>query len=109
MDLVDLYGLDDEQLMFRRLKVGTSGLDLFKQEYPCCPDEAFLTTGMPVFNPEQLVKLEKQANPPLSQYTLQNLTYQRHPRDHDSSSVSQLLRSKTTLTRTTPASGRPSL
>lgn len=52
--LVDLHGLDDEQLMFRRKKVAQNGLDLFKQEYPSTPEEAFLTTGRPVFNPEQL-------------------------------------------------------
>lgn len=53
-DLVAQFGLDDEQLMFRRRKVAQNGLDLFKQEYPSTAQEAFLTTGRPVFNPEQL-------------------------------------------------------
>lgn len=53
-ELAERYNLDDEQLMFRRRKVAQNGLDLFKQEYPAEPDEAFLTTGRPVFNPEQL-------------------------------------------------------
>lgn len=52
--LAELHGLDDEQLMFRRRKVAQNGIDLFKQEYPSTPEEAFLTTGRPVFNPEQL-------------------------------------------------------
>jgi hypothetical protein len=52
--LAELHDLDDEQLMFRRHKVAQNGIDLFKQEYPSTPEEAFLTTGRPVFNPEQL-------------------------------------------------------
>lgn len=52
--LVTLHGIDNAQLMFRRLKIGASGMDLFKQEYPSTPEEAFLTTGRPVFNPELL-------------------------------------------------------
>lgn len=55
--LADLYELDNEQLMFRRRKVAQNGIDLFRQEYPSEPDEAFLTTGRPVFNPDQISKL----------------------------------------------------
>jgi hypothetical protein len=55
-DLVEKYDLDDEQLMFRRRKIAQNGLDLFRQEYPAEPEEAFLTTGRPVFNPEQLME-----------------------------------------------------
>ncbi len=55
-ELADSYDLTNEQLMFRRRKVAQNGLDLFKQEYPSEPEEAFLTTGRPVFNPEQLQK-----------------------------------------------------
>lgn len=55
-NLVDEYDLDDEQLMFRRRKIAQNGIDLFRQEYPAEADEAFLTTGRPVFNPEQLQK-----------------------------------------------------
>ena len=57
--VVKEYGLDDEQLMFRRRKIAQNGIDLFMQEYPATPDEAFLTTGRPVFNPEQLQKCLK--------------------------------------------------
>ena len=53
-ELVSRYGLDDEQLSFRRKKIAQSGIELFKQEFPAEPEEAFLTTGRPVFNPEQL-------------------------------------------------------
>lgn len=54
-ELVKQYDLDDEQLMFRRKKVAQNGLDLFNQEYPDRPESAFLNTGRPVFNPEQLL------------------------------------------------------
>lgn len=40
--------------MFRRRKIAQNGIDLFRQEYPAEPEEAFLTTGRPVFNPESL-------------------------------------------------------
>ena len=53
-ELVSRYGLDDEQLCFRRKKIAQNGIDLFSQEYPAEPEQAFLTTGRPVFNPEQL-------------------------------------------------------
>jgi hypothetical protein len=53
-ELCEKYELDDGQLMFRRRKIAQNGIDLFKQEYPAEPEEAFLTTGRPVFNPEAL-------------------------------------------------------
>lgn len=56
-DLAKKYNLDNEQLNFRRQKIAQNGFDLFRQEYPSEPDEAFLTTGRPVFNPDQLTKL----------------------------------------------------
>lgn len=52
--LISLFNLTDEQLQFRRLKIASGSLELFKQEYPATPEEAFLTTGRPVFNPETL-------------------------------------------------------
>jgi hypothetical protein len=59
--LAELHGLDDEQLMYRRRKVAQNGIDLFKQEYPSTPEEAFLTTGRPVFNPDQLSEMAQVA------------------------------------------------
>ena len=43
-----LYGLDDEQLAWRRWCIANNcGNDLrkFRQEYPACPEDAFLTSG----------------------------------------------------------------
>ena len=45
-ELAKRYGLDDAQLCFRRAKLDElGGTDLFKQEYPSTPLEAFLTSG----------------------------------------------------------------
>lgn len=53
-ELVKLYfdqGLtSNDQLAWRRKKVSTNGLELFKQEYPSTAEEAFLSTGRPIFN-----------------------------------------------------------
>lgn len=49
--LVERHGLDDEQIMFRRRRIAETGHDQFMQEYPCTPEESFLSTGRPVFSP----------------------------------------------------------
>lgn len=61
--LVKRYGLDKEQLSWRRAKIaelkpsdGGNPDDLFKQEYPCNPDEAFLFSGRLVFQSGHLQK-----------------------------------------------------
>ena len=56
--IADHYGnvLTDGQLYWRRLKINQNGLDMFHQEYPAFPEEAFLTTGRPVFDPVQLTE-----------------------------------------------------
>ena len=63
----DLYGLDLEQLAWRRwcIKNNCGGdVELFKQEYPSNPSEAFLSTGATVFNKEQIVaQIEKHVKP----------------------------------------------
>lgn len=66
-ELQSLYGLDPEQLAWRRwcIKNNCGGdLDLFKQEYPSNPSEAFLSTGATVFNKEQIIsQIEKHTKP----------------------------------------------
>lgn len=56
--LSQTFGLDDEQLAWRRwCIVNNCGGDLnkFHQEYPATPDEAFIATGQCVFDKEMLV------------------------------------------------------
>ena len=74
------FDLDDEQMAWRRIRIGQSGIDLFKQEYPAEPEEAFLTTGRPVFNPEQVYKrLEAiKGKPPLYRMALEGTEWQKH-------------------------------
>lgn len=68
--LVELYGLDDAQLRFRRIKIAEKGADLFKQEYPCCAEEAFLTSGRPVFHPEKVAEAIKNRRQPIARKSL---------------------------------------
>jgi hypothetical protein len=61
-ELVNVFGCVPEQLMWRRhqIKVYCQGdLAMFRQEYPATPDEAFQTTGSPVFNMERLNHQER--------------------------------------------------
>ena len=48
-------GLQDEMafasLAYRRLEIRKKGDDWFHQEYPTTPEEAFITSGNPIFNP----------------------------------------------------------
>ena len=64
-DLVKAFGLSDRQLMFRRRKIAQNGRDAFLQEYPSTADEAFIASGRPVFNPDQINKMLHQAETPL--------------------------------------------
>ena len=56
--LKDTYDLTNDQLQWRRwcIKNNCGGdIRLFKQEYPICPEEAFLTTGDCVFDQEKIM------------------------------------------------------
>jgi len=77
--LVDKYGLDDEQLMFRRARISEKGVELFKQEYPCDADEAFLTSGRPVFNPERIKEQREFVQEPIQRMALTAGEWEEHP------------------------------
>jgi hypothetical protein len=64
-ELAEEHGLDDAQLYWRRRKIATNGLELFKQEYPCTASEAFLTSGRPVFLTETVQEWKNAARDPL--------------------------------------------
>jgi hypothetical protein len=49
-DLASKWDLDNDQLQFRRRKIAQTGIDQWNQEYPTVLDDAFLTSGRPVFN-----------------------------------------------------------
>lgn len=57
--LKELYHLDDEQIAWRRWKIANDcggDVNLFKQEFPSCPEEAFISSGASVFNKEDIIE-----------------------------------------------------
>jgi hypothetical protein len=56
----------NDQLYWRRKKVATNGLDLFKQEYPATAEEAFLSTGRPIFNNDKLTQRIREVGAPVT-------------------------------------------
>lgn len=77
-DLIATYGhlglVDNEQLMWRRRRIADSGRMKFMQEYPCCPDEAFIASGRPVFDPEQIVDLLSKGEQPIKRMDVEEVT-----------------------------------
>lgn len=62
------FGLKPEQLHWREWIIRNQlngNRPLFRQEYPACAEEAFLTTGSPVFDPETVLKLSAAVAPPV--------------------------------------------
>jgi hypothetical protein len=53
-ELADRFKLNPGQIAWRRYKIKNGDENKFKQEYPCSPEEAFLTTGTNVFPLERL-------------------------------------------------------
>ena len=53
-----IYNLSNEQIMWRRWCIRNNcggNEDKFKQEYPACPEEAFLMSGRPVFDNQKII------------------------------------------------------
>lgn len=57
--------VDNEQLWWRRRRIAINGSDMFKQEYPLTHEEAFISTGRPVFNPDYIVERLKTPKTPI--------------------------------------------
>jgi hypothetical protein len=54
--LAELYGLDKEQIAWRRAKIAQLGsAEYFAQEYPLTPSEAFISSNFDSFIPTELV------------------------------------------------------
>lgn len=67
-EMKERYGLDDEQLAWRRWCIRNNcagNVDTFKQEYPACPDEAFLTSGSAVFDNEIVIRRRETVPDPI--------------------------------------------
>jgi hypothetical protein len=62
--LVELYGASPEQLAWRRMQIRTQHrghVQIFKQENPASPEEAFISSGRPFFSSILVAKAIKQA------------------------------------------------
>ena len=58
LKLKELYNLDNEQIAWRRWCIHNNcrgDVNLFKQEYPSCPEEAFVSSGNCVFDKEKII------------------------------------------------------
>lgn len=67
-ELKRIYSLDNEQLSWRRWCIKnncSNDIDMFKQEYPSNPEEAFLSTGKCLFNKEQVINRIQKLKAPL--------------------------------------------
>lgn len=77
-EMAKTFGLDDAQLSWRRwcIRVNCSGdEDLFRQEYPATPDEAFIATGRCVFDKNAIVLRRKQVEKEQWEYGFFRITY----------------------------------
>ena len=78
--LVESFGLCDDQLYWRRRKIAANGHDLFRQEYPLTPEEAFISTGRPVFNTDYIQQRLRNPQQPVAQMAVENDALNEHPR-----------------------------
>lgn len=65
--LAGTYGLDEEQLAWRRWCIENNcggDVQIFRQEYPSCPQEAFLSTGSCLFDKDILMARLAQVSAP---------------------------------------------
>jgi hypothetical protein len=73
LGLISTFKLSYGQLVWRRRKIATSGHELFMQEYPATPDEAFISTGRPVFNPDYIQKRLREPVLPIKRMAVENI------------------------------------
>ena len=78
-ELKQKYNLTNEQLTWRRWCIRNNcqnDLDKFKQEYPICPEEAFINSGKCYFNVQNVTKRIQECDKPIRkgyfEYTYKN-------------------------------------
>jgi len=64
--------LYDQQLQWRRMEIARDGVDMFHQECPADADEAFISTGAPVFDPETVSKRLRTVGQPKARFLVTN-------------------------------------
>ena len=78
-DIKKMFDLTDEQIMFRRLKIQELGSeDLFRQEYPSTPQEAFLTTGRLFVEPKYIDQAAVECYTPVQRYDVRESEFVEH-------------------------------
>ena len=80
--LKDDYELDDDQIYWRRLKLGESGDKKFIQEYPSSGEEAFLVTGNSVFDQTIVSQYEVQVPTYLRRYDEESSYFEDNKNGH---------------------------
>lgn len=66
------FNLSDEQMAWRRSTLANEAKgnkSLFEEMHPSTPESAFLSTGLPSFDNEQLMILKKACKPPKARYS----------------------------------------
>jgi hypothetical protein len=74
------YELTNDQLYWRRRKIAANGTDLFRQEYPATPEEAFVTSGRPVFNTDYVMERLRTPKEPLKRMAVDSGVLNDNPR-----------------------------
>lgn len=79
-ELKKLYNLDDEQIAWRRWCIRNNcgnDVNTFKQEYPACPEEAFLASGECVFDKDIVVAQIERNRPLISGWKTGEFDYKK--------------------------------
>lgn len=69
-ELKALYNLTNDQLEWRRWCIRNNcqnNIDQFKQEYPSCPEEAFISTGRCIFDKDAIINRLRYVPKPIKQ------------------------------------------
>lgn len=73
MALAKRFGLSDGQVFWRRSTIANEcrgSVEVFNQEHPATPEEAFLGTGRPVFDNPKIAQLRDHAPSPIARYEI---------------------------------------
>jgi hypothetical protein len=79
-ELKKLYNLDDEQIAWRRWCIRNNcgnDINTFKQEYPACPEEAFLASGECVFDKDIIISQIERNRPLISGWKTGEFDYKK--------------------------------
>ena len=79
-ELKKLYNLDDEQIAWRRWCIRNNcggDVNTFKQEYPACPEEAFLASGECIFDKDIVISQIERNRPLISGWKRGEFDYKK--------------------------------